>query len=267
MLRFLAFAVTAAAAVGGCYNPSFKDGISCGANHACPSGQACGDDSRCHPPGSVDAPPIAPVPDAASSDAVLSDAPLLDAAPLGCQRDADCSDLDDECNDGVCDLQAGCVKRAARTGIDCGPGSTCLPFGACDYTSVCDSSASQSRSCSDNKCQAGTCTRTDRVELLPCSRMTEGTLCGDRTFNGCGACSGSTQEGCAGDGTQTCASCADMRCKDNACQPTPPFVCDHNCAELREGEQCALDPDSCLLGDLKICCASGSCVRQCGCIR
>jgi hypothetical protein len=290
MLHRLAFLVMVGTAAIGCYNPSFKEGIACGADGACPPGLTCDLDSRCRRPGTIDAPPTGSVPDAALPDAMPSDAPP-DAAPVECQSNddcqqppdmcslpgtcnlasntctfvaRDCSSLDDACNRGLCHPQVGCVRQAIPDGMDCGAGTTCTEFGLCDYSDVCDSNATQSRTCTDNKCQSGTCTRSDRPDTRACTRGTNGTLC-DQRFTNCTACSGSSENGCAFDGNQTC-TCTDFVCQSDTCQPASTTTCNHSCAELVEGALCAIDPDSCGNGDLRLCCNGGSCGRPCGCI-
>lgn len=283
MLLRLAFVVTvAAAAASGCYNPSYKPGIACGAGDTCPSGLVCVG-SICISPERIDAPQ-------APADSAVADAALPDAAPVGCQGDGDCLQppdacstpgtcnlgshtcvfgtvdcmaMTDGCNDGVCNPAVGCVKQPAREGIDCGSGTTCTPFGACDYTGVCDSSAVQSRICSDNTCHAGTCANTSRVDMLPCSRNTAGTSCGTPIFTNCGVCTGSSENGCASDGHQTC-TCIDMICVNDTCQ-TQSASCETNCSQRNDGELCAIDPDSCGIGDLELCCSGGTCGQPCGC--
>ena len=294
MLQRLAFVATVAAvAASGCYNPSYKEGIACGAGDTCPAGLTCVA-SRCTAPGKIDAPQApadSAVVDAAMPDAAMPDAAMPDAAAVGCQGDGecarppdacstrgtcnlgthtcvfgavDCSAMTDGCNDGVCNPSVGCVKRPAREGNDCGSGTTCTPFGSCDYTDVCDSSAVQSRVCSDNKCQGGTCTNSSRVEMLPCTRNTAGTSCGLTVFNSCSSCSGSSENGCAPDGHQTC-TCIDQVCISDVCQSSTS-TCQQACAQLGEGELCMLDPDSCGGGQSRrICCSGGFCGQLCGC--
>lgn len=224
-------------------------------------------------------------------DAIPGDALVPDAAPVSCQSNddcqqppdvcslpgtcnlgthicvfgaVDCAAMTDGCNDGVCNPSVGCVKRPAREASDCGSGTTCTPFGSCDYTDVCDSSAVQSRVCSDNKCQSGTCTNSSRVEMLPCTRNTAGMPCGTTVFNNCSLCTGSSENGCASDGSQTC-TCVAQICISDVCQPSTS-TCQHACAQLDDGYICAIDPDSCGNGDLRLCCNVGFCGQPCGCI-
>jgi hypothetical protein len=49
----------------------------------------------------------------------------------------DCSDLDDDCNMGVCDVQQGCIKQAANDGGSCDDGMFCTANDVCNATGTC----------------------------------------------------------------------------------------------------------------------------------
>jgi hypothetical protein len=80
----LAVAVSAATAAG-CYDPAVQIGLPCG--DGCPTGQNCGDDGLCYPPGAR--------PDATPADAPP---PRPDAAPIDSDGDG-IFDGDDNCAD------------------------------------------------------------------------------------------------------------------------------------------------------------------------
>jgi hypothetical protein len=191
---------------------------------------------------------------------------LPDAAPVGCQGDGDCqqppdacstagtcnlathtcsfgaidcSSAGDDCNDGVCDVHAGgCVQRPARQGAVCGAGNLCGPFGACGgFSGTCDSTGTQSRSCTQNTCQAGACTSSQYTDTQACSRNTDGTTCGSTAVSNCGACTGSTENGCALDGHHTC-TCAAMVCMSDTCQTVTTSCVLGGCSTLMPGDQC-----------------------------
>jgi hypothetical protein len=53
-------------------------------------------------------------------------------APLGCQSDDECNDLDGPCNAGSCDMLTGeCVQVPANEALDCDTGDLCLINGLC----------------------------------------------------------------------------------------------------------------------------------------
>ena len=66
--------------------------------------------------------------------------------------------------------------------------TTCGGYGACDYTSTCDEDATQSRTCNDFRCGAGTCAPTPRGESQGCSRDTDGASCGGGVACRTGSC-------------------------------------------------------------------------------
>jgi hypothetical protein len=280
------------AVVAGCYNPRFREDLACGPDGECPEGQACGPDSRCHPPGSfpIDAPQGMLDAFQTTPDTSL---PPIDAVPVGCQSNADCqnppdacaspgtcnlttgvcafgavdcSHLNDSCNAGTCDVAAGgCVKRPVPNGMTCGQ-DACGPFGDCviDTGDVCDSTGAVSRSCTRFTCQAGMCTSNGYVDTQPCSIPTDGRPCGQSSVTNCGACSGSSEAGCAFDGQQTC-TCTDRACMNDTCQATSSSCIQTGCAVLSEGTLCNIFSNQCFPGDLFICCVAGTCGAPCGC--
>ena len=62
-------------------------------------------------------------------------------------------------------------------GTSCGM-TSCESWGACDYSTLCDESASQSRTCTDRVCAAGSCGDAMRSENRTCTRDTDGLSCG-----------------------------------------------------------------------------------------
>lgn len=237
----------------GCYDPTFQNGIACDPSGACPSGQICGSDNKCHLPGAVipDAPPgdiIDAAVDAPPGGLDIDAAPMIDAAPVGCSGDADCqtapncytagtcnldthectfppldcSSQNDQCNQGVCDTASGqCVKSPANAGFACGAGTSCPnPFGACGGSEgVCDATGVQSRTCTEFKCQAGACQPNDFTQSQSCD-LSPPASCGATTGpTSCGACGGFSGV-CGEHGTQTC-TCTDMLCMNDACVAVP----------------------------------------------
>jgi hypothetical protein len=267
--------------VVGCFDPRFKNGIACDQSGRCPAGQTCRTDGRCHtgdgPP--IDAPKI-------PADA-MPDAP--DETPVGCQRDADCetppnlcarpgtcdfashtcvfgkvecSGMDDDCNVGVCNMATGdCVKQAAREAGACGAVLECGAFGACggfSETDPCDSSGSQSRSCTRSACQAGACIGTGVTDTQNCTRNTEDMRCNDPTMTDCGGCLEASQSGCALDGHQSC-TCTDFRCKSSTCQAFPTSCVNESHCSLKDvGDVCRRLTTLCPSNDPDVVCCSAA---------
>lgn len=254
----------------GCYNPKFQNGVACGPAGECPPGTACLTDNKCHRPGDVlDAGPGDAVGDAASDAAIdahrgldIDAAPTIDAAPVGCSGDADCqmppdlcstagtcdlsqhactfphvdcSAMNDPCNLGVCTPATGqCAKAPANSGFTCG-NTVCGAFGTCgSFDSTCDSSGTQSQSCTENKCSAGVCQPNTYTVTQGCSRTTDGVTCGDTTTTNCNACDYTGQ--CDEAAQQSC-TCTSMTCAADVCTPSAA-PCTLACTRNTEGDSC-----------------------------
>jgi hypothetical protein len=277
------FAFVAAVALAGCFSPKFKDHVNCGPGGECPPGQQCGTDGKCHAPGEFDAPidssqfdgrPDGPPPDAHTPD----------AKPVGCQGDGDCqtppdlcelagtcdlsthmctfpakdcSSLTDECGTGTCQLATGnCVKVPTNENLSCGQGLVCPSFGACGgFANTCANDGTQSRTCQQYACQAGTCTPHDTPQTQACTRNTDGTTCQSTDVAGCGACGGFAST-CDESGTMTC-TCTTYTCMSGGCQPASSS-CTRSCSRNTDGDGCG----SVKCPDLSFapkCCLSGVC--------
>jgi hypothetical protein len=274
--------ISTAILMAGCFNPKFRDGVACDQGK-CPSGLTCGADDRCHAGDHpiFDAPP-------STSDA------MPDTMQVGCQRDEDCRDpsdlcvmaavcsashvcvvvkkdcssLDDACNDGLCNPSTGvCEPMAAHQGAACGPVNQCGAFDDCNFASECATTGTQSQSCTRYTCQTGSCMGESYVVTQPCSRITDRMPCGQKhTVTGCTACTGSSEQGCAVDGQQTC-TCTDMACMAGTCQSTSNS-CMQFCSRLQPGDVCRVVPKGCgPTADRPICCSDNHrCTADCdGC--
>ena len=266
----------ATALLAGCFNPKFKEQLACGANGECPPGRMCGADMLCHampndaaPDVMPDAPPVACNGDAdcqTPPDACTVNGVCDLSQHLCVYQPRDCSAMTDECNNGSCDAQMGCVKVAAHEGVACGQGNVCGAFGACGgFANTCDASGTQSRGCTMYTCQSGTCTGNAYNDSQACSRVTEGTSCGSVTVSNCGACMNSSNSGCAADGNQSC-TCSTPTCMSEVCTPvSSTCLRQTNCKTILAGDVCGATSAGCTAGLIKdICCStSGACSSIC----
>jgi hypothetical protein len=127
-------------------------------------------------------------------------------AALGCQHTNNTADCDDgfwcngpdRCLDGACDDHgpAPCasfcnemtrVCDQCAVDADCGAVSN-GPWSMCDYTTICDTAATQTRSVMTPRCMAGMCSVVTTTETMPCTRPTNGMMCGSTTFTSWTAC-------------------------------------------------------------------------------
>ena len=95
-------------------------------------------------------------------------------------------------------------------GDSCGA-TSCTGFGGCGgFDTTCDESGTQSRTCTDYTCNAGSCRSNARTESQSCGRDTDGTQCASTTCTNWGAC---------GEFTSTCdeAGRRSRTCTDHAC--------------------------------------------------
>ncbi len=242
----------------GCYSPRFKNDIACDPAGACPPGTTCGNDGKCHAPGTDTG---SDIPDAPVVIEVDAGEVMIDARPVGCSADpdcatapdlcskagtcnpsthvctfvaVDCSGLNDECSRGTCETATGhCIKAPINGGVVCGAGTVCGAFGACGgVDSVCDTSGTQMRSCTQNTCQAGVCTANVFSETQACDRTV--TTCGTPTITNCSACDYSSE--CDEDASQTC-TCTEFDCQSGACVPVSTS-CAQTCHRSTEGNPC-----------------------------
>ncbi|MEM9862536.1 MAG: hypothetical protein AAF938_13015, partial [Myxococcota bacterium] len=96
------------------------------------------------------------------------------------------------CVAGTCSNQTstnsrGCMRDTDGTG--CGM-VTRGPFGACDYSSTCDETATRTRTVTTPTCGGASCGNVTSSESESCTRNTDGIGCGTVTFGAWSACSG-----------------------------------------------------------------------------
>jgi len=165
----------------------------------------------------------------------------------------DCSDLDGECTKGIC-ADGECQAKSIREAQACGAGvMACGAFGDCgDFADVCDESGTESRSCTDSTCQAGSCvTGAAYSDSRGCSRDTDGTMCGDSTVDCDGICNYTSV--CDNDDTDVTCVTTDYACAAASCTPSQTSQVD-DCRRDTEGLPCG--GDGC-------CSPSGTCVANC----
>jgi hypothetical protein len=177
----------------------------------------------------------------------------------------DCSSLNTDCTGGVCDPATGCVSQNIREGLVCGAGTSCGAFGACGgFSGVCDSTGTQTRTCTDFACKTGTCAGTDRADSQGCTVSTDGTTCSASTVTNCGVCTGGSSDGCASDGTQSC-TCTDFKCQGDVCTPMGSTCAQTGCQEFAVGDTCLTTHSGCPVNEIRdLCCsATHTCTVVC----
>lgn len=154
--------------------------------------------------------------------------------------DVDCSSLDGECARGSCDQTTGaCTAQPINQDTLCGAGESCDPFGVCGPDGVgdiCDQTGVQTRSCTVNTCQAGSCVAVSEQESSACTLDTTGVGCGQTTVD-CGACDYSST--CDETGSRSC-TCTSYACSGGACAPTASS-CPEVCTRDTDGQSCFND--------------------------
>jgi hypothetical protein len=143
--------------------------------------------------------------------------PLPDAQIItGCTSPDDCAPLTDTCGVGECNTATGiCSKHPRNTGVTCGA-TNCGGFGDCGgFDSDCDTTGTQSRTCTPQVCASGNCTTGGSYsESQECSRASpcppqcsSGTCAGynpgDQNNNGPAGCVDGDGDRC-GNWHQTC---------------------------------------------------------------
>jgi hypothetical protein len=143
-----------------------------------------------------------------------------------------------------------CTRDTDGTG--CGS-TSCDGYGSCGgYSDTCDNSGTQSRTCNDLLCTAGTCQARARSESQGCSRNTNGTMCAASTCGACGPCGGFTTD-CDNSGTCN-VTCTDYACGSGTCNPTNRSM-SMACSRNTNGSPCD-DGLSCTWNEQ---CSGGSC--------
>ncbi|MCC6873032.1 MAG: hypothetical protein IT378_01890 [Sandaracinaceae bacterium] len=209
--------------------------------------------------------------------------------PTGAQSRT-CTDY--TCAAGMC---AGTRRSDSQScmrptdGLSCGA-STCGPWGACDYASTCDETATQTRSCNGAICASGSCiSGMPNIESQDCIRDTDGAACGTGLAcaggscgacpSGYGDCDGRTTNGCetslvfpncygcdtCGANADRCGSGPDHRCscgtRGYGCTQAGQICCGGSCRPPTDPDNCGACGRRC--GDNQAC-SSGACVCASG---
>ena len=185
-------------------------------------------------------------------------------ACVGCATDSDCPsdivgefgacDYDDTCDDAgtqrrqitsfTC-RQNECVPQTRQdtrscsrdtNGTSCGE-TSCGGFGACDgFSSACDQTGTESRTCVDRVCRGGTCQANERTDSRACNRNTNGSTCAATSCGSFGTC-GNFGSTCDESGSQS-RTCTDHVCREGMCQGTARSE-SRACSRDTDGTTCA----------------------------
>lgn len=149
------------------------------------------------------------------------------ATGVSCDDDVYCNGLDTCGGDGACSMHSGdpctggtCIEASDRCDVVCSsradcPADTFGAWGACDYGDGCDESASRSRTARRWSCVSSACVSADESDSEPCSRDTDGTVCGAGTCGGWGSCGGFSDT-CDESGVES-RTCSDVVCTAGSC--------------------------------------------------
>lgn len=187
-----------------------------------------------------------------------------DGVSAGCADDR--AAIGSECDGGFCDgrgMCGLCDEGAACTPAPCQEGTiacseTGVPscvfsnnsaddtmcgetiiggFGACAWGSDCAESGEQSREVQETLCTAGACSVRARTETMACSRVREGTMCGDRVIGTWSACGYATD---CSESAQRSRTITDRMCQSAVCADVPQ----------NDTEACSRDTDGIGCGDV-----------------
>ncbi len=148
------------------------------------------------------------------------------------------TDVTYACTGGMCVASPMVVSEACnRTTEDmsCGVGS-CGGYGSCTgFSDTCDTTGTETRTCTDLLCTSGACMARPRMESRSCSRTTNGTACGT-SCGGWGTCMYAST--CATSGTQT-RTCTDSTCSGGTCTAGAPRMEMQSCGtRMTNGVDC-----------------------------
>ncbi|HEY8428488.1 MAG TPA: hypothetical protein VIL20_08950 [Sandaracinaceae bacterium] len=136
-------------------------------------------------------------------------------------RSRTCTDY--TCSGGVCAETTRSESQSCTRdtdGTSCGS-TTCGSWGTCGgFSDICDETGTQTRSCTDYACAAGSCSGSTRTESRSCTRDTDGAPCSDGLWCTEGdRCVG----GFCAPGFDACGG-GECVCTPSGCQDfTPPY--------------------------------------------
>jgi hypothetical protein len=162
------------------------------------------------------------------------------------------------CTAGACVTVASSqVQVCTRDtdGTSCGT-PACGSYGSCGgFSSTCDTSGTQSRTCSDYACMTGTCHTTSTTESRSCTRSTTGTTCAATTYGTWSACSYSNtcDESASQSRAVTTYTCGSGSCGSSSSTQS------RACTRDTDGLACGRSgcPDRCVAGTCEANCAPG----------
>jgi hypothetical protein len=162
---------------------------------------------------------------------------------LGCQSDTECSGLDGECTQGVCNMGTGdCEASPVNEAGSCDSGDLCAP-GAC-ASGACVGTATDCSSFADT-CNSASCNQNNG--MCETSPANEAGSCDSGDLCAPGACSSGSCVGVVSD-----CSGLDDDCNSGSCNPGNGMC---EATPANEGVACD-DADSCTSGTT---CTAGAC--------
>ncbi|XXF75365.1 hypothetical protein P2318_20090 [Myxococcaceae bacterium GXIMD 01537] len=165
------------------------------------------------------------------------------------------------CSNGGCQQVSHPESRSCSRDTD-GQGCGEPPYppsvgawGACTgFSGVCGESGTQYRTVTSYACSGGGCQSSSYTESQPCSRDTDGLVCGNDDYGAWDACGGFSDT-CDRDGSQG-RPVTHYRCQSGGCTGIPGSSQSQSCSRDTSGWSCN-DGDACTQGDS--CNSSGSC--------
>ncbi|RAL20326.1 hypothetical protein DL240_17240 [Lujinxingia litoralis] len=143
-----------------------------------------------------------------------------------------------ECGSGTCAERVATESEACTRGTNgasCGT-TTYTNWSTCGgFSSICDTTGTQTRTATDRKCVSGTCSSSARSEERNCTRTTNGISCGSTTYGAWSTCSSAplceesfktrsvTRRTCSGGSCQTTTGTERQSCGIN--RPPPGMHC------------------------------------------
>lgn len=145
-----------------------------------------------------------------------------------------------ECVGAVVQVTEACALTT--NGLPCGAEvvsgcNTCSGFDATNP--ICDSSGTNTCTCTNYACNGGTCQAMASTCVRPCTRVTAGVMCKSTLYYSCQACNwGTVEPVCSLVGSKAC-DCTEYKCFNDVCSGFLPFNgCQLSCSRQTEDNVC-----------------------------